>query len=113
MPNEEDKKTAVPEVQPKEEKDKYNALLAGVIFFMLLIIVLWVMNLRTMLAAVPKKHNDDLNIDKISQELQQAFNKTGAEINQLKNIDPADLQKYKARLATTSSVGAASTTIEK
>jgi hypothetical protein len=110
MPNEEDKKIVAPEALPKEEKDKHNALFAGVIFFMLLIIILWVMNLQMMLHSAPKKPNNDLNVDKFSQEFEQAFSQAGAKIGQLKNIDTSVLQDYQAELTATSS---ASTTIKK
>jgi hypothetical protein len=110
MPNEEEKKISAPQVSPKEEKDKHNALFAGVIFFMLLIIILWVMNLQTMLKSAPKKQNNDLNVDKFSQEFEQAFNQAGAKIVQLKNIDTSALQEYQTQLSATSS---ASTTFKK
>jgi hypothetical protein len=86
----------------KEAKDKYNALIAGVVFFMLLIGVLWVMNLHTIISGTAQKKSDDIDIDKISQELEKALNQTGEKISDLKNIDTSDLQKYAASVATSS-----------
>ncbi len=110
MPNQEEKKPAAPAVLPTEEKDKHNALLAGVIFFMLLIIILWVMNLGTMMKSPAPKASDQLNIDQVTSDFQNAFNRVGAEMSDLKNIDTTGLQKYAANLASSS---AASTTIER
>jgi hypothetical protein len=104
MPNEEEAdKTAKPFDPVREERDKHNALLVGVIFFMLLIIILWVMNLGMMFKPLPKKTGDQVDIDQLTQDFQQAVNKAGAKMDELKKIDAAELQKYPAQLIATTS----------
>ncbi|HTX86455.1 MAG TPA: hypothetical protein VMC41_00120 [Candidatus Nanoarchaeia archaeon] len=108
MPNKEEIKKADP---IKEERDKHNALLAGVIFFMLLIIILWVMNLGMVFRRAPVKTGDQLEIDRFSRDFQKAFAAAGAKMGDLKKIDAAELQKYAARFSATTS--AATSTIKK
>lgn len=107
MPQEELKKTE----KVKIEKAKLNALLAGVFFFMALIIILWVADLPAMLAVAPKKNNDQLSINQISQELQATFSQAKSRINAIKSLTPAMLQKYAAQVSTSSL--ATSTAIKK
>jgi hypothetical protein len=101
MPNEEEKNKSDKPAEPaREERDKHNALWAGVIFFMVLIIVLWVMNLNMVFKRPLIKANDQINIDKLSQDFQKAFNQAGAGMTELKKIDPAELSKYPLQLPT-------------
>jgi hypothetical protein len=108
---EEEKKSSQPAGLPKEEKDKHNALLAGVIFFMLLIVILWVMNLNIVFKSASMKQNDLASINQLSRDFQKAFNQVGTKITELKNIDSSELQKYAAQSSASSSV--ATTTIKK
>jgi cytoskeletal protein RodZ len=108
--SEEEKKSIQSGVTQKEERDKHNALLTGVIFFMILIIVLWVINLKTIFTFAPAKQNDQLNVDQLTQDFQQAFNEAGTKMDQLKKINDADLEKYAMQpqaFYSTSSTGTA------
>jgi hypothetical protein len=107
MPEEELKKTE----KIKVEKAKLNALLAGVIFFMALIIILWIADLPAILKTTPKQNNNQFNINQISQELQATFSQAKSRINAIKSLTPAELQKYAAQVATSSLP--TSTTIKK
>jgi hypothetical protein len=107
MPEEKTKKSADPQ---KEEKDKHNALLAGVIFFMALIIVLWMMHLKTVLKSPAAKPGDRLNINKLSQDFQKAFSDVGAKINELKKIDATELEKYPLQFPASSTALTADST---
>ena len=107
MPEDKIKKSADPQ---KEEKDKHDALLAGVIFFMALIIVLWAMNLKIVLKSPAAKPGDQLNINKLSQDFQKAFSDVGAKINELKKIDGAELEKYPLQFSASSTALTASST---
>lgn len=105
MSIDEEKKSTPPPESPKEEKDKNNALFAGVIFFMILIVVLWIMNLGMVFKGVPARQSSQVNINKLSQDFQNAFNEAGTKINELKKIDESELQKYQAQIpAATSSI---------
>jgi hypothetical protein len=73
---------------PKEEKDKHRALLAGVIFFMILIVFLWVINLGNVLKPFGAKEKKSFDVDKFSLEFQQSFNEVGAKMEELKEISP-------------------------
>jgi hypothetical protein len=102
MPNKEEEKLPADDRLKKEEKDKHNALWAGVIFFMVLIIILWVMNLGMVFKSHPAKKSDDLNIDKLSQDFQKTFTDVGTKIDELKKIDAAELNKYPLLLSPSS-----------
>jgi hypothetical protein len=105
------KKSSNPDEIKKVEKAKLNALLAGVIFFMALIIILWIADLPAMLAVAPKKNNDQFNINQISQQLQATFSQAKSRINAIKSLTPATLQKYATQVST--STAPTSTVIEK
>jgi hypothetical protein len=112
MPNMEEKnKSGKPGDPAREERDKNNALWAGIIFFMLLIIILWVMNLGMVFKRVPATSSDLLEVDKFSRDFQQAFDQVGAKMGELKNIDSATLQEYAAEFPATTTV--ATTTVKK
>jgi hypothetical protein len=93
MPEEEKKLAKLIELK-KEEKDKHRALLAGVIFFMVLIIILWVMNLAVIFKAPQKKSAEEINIDKLTEDFQKSFNDVGAKMGELKTISSEELKKY-------------------
>ena len=105
------KKSSNPDEIKKVEKAKLNALLAGVIFFMALIIILWIADLPAILKTAPKKNNNQFNIGQISQELQATFSQAKSRINAIKSLTPAMLQKYAAQIST--STPATSTAIKK
>jgi hypothetical protein len=79
----------------KAEKEKHNALLAGVIFFMALIIMLWLVNTASIFtnSFLFARHNADL--DKFTRELQTTFSEVKIKIDTLKQISPEDLEKAK------------------
>jgi hypothetical protein len=91
----------------KVERAKFNALLAGVFFFMLLIIILWATNLPNIFKTSSKKSASQFNISQLTNKFQTSFSQVKAKIGDLKALSQADLQKY----AATST--ASSTLIEK
>jgi hypothetical protein len=108
---EEEKKSIQPDEIKKETKAKSNALTAGVIFFMLLIFILWLMNLPAIFKINSKKAATPININQLSSDFQASFNEAKAKIGNLKAVSPEDLQKYASQISTTSL--ATSTNIEK
>jgi hypothetical protein len=78
----------------REEKDKHTALLAGVIFFMILIVVLWVVNLGIEFKFGQKKSAEKINVDQLTKDFQTSFDEVGTRMNQLKMITSDDLKKY-------------------
>jgi hypothetical protein len=101
MPKEE-KNQLQPEDPKKVEKAKLNALSAGVIFFMLLIVILWVMNLGMIFKSAPAKQSDNPNVDKLMQGFQNSFKEAETKIGTLKKINADELQKYAMRISTSS-----------
>jgi hypothetical protein len=79
----------------KEEKEKHNALLAGVIFFMVLIVMLWLANTANILTNSFKSARRNADLDKFTQELQTTFDEAKIKINNLKQISPEELEKAK------------------
>jgi ABC-type phosphate transport system permease subunit len=92
MLNEEEARITENELTRKE-RNRHNALLAGVVFFMILIIVLWIMNMAMFIKREPVKAADNVNIDKLTADFETSFNEVDAKIGDLKNIDAADLKK--------------------
>jgi hypothetical protein len=103
----EEKESSKQEDLKKVERAKFNALLAGVFFFMLLIIILWATNLPNIFKTSPKKSASQFNASQLTREFQTSFSQVKAKIGDLKALGRADLQKY----AATST--ASSTLIEK
>jgi len=89
MPNEEEVKKALKiDKLPKEEMDKHHALLVGVVFFMILIIILWMMNVRSVLKSPVKPEASTFDVDKFTQEFQRSFNEVGSKMSELREITP-------------------------
>jgi hypothetical protein len=76
------------------EYEKSRVLFAGVTFFMVLIIFLWVMSLGAILRPIHGPQNN-FQLKQFSQELKQSLDKVTVKINELKKIDAADLEKFK------------------
>ncbi|HTW96390.1 MAG TPA: hypothetical protein VMD74_01875 [Candidatus Methylomirabilis sp.] len=95
MPEEELKKNAP---QPVEERDKHRALLAGVLFFMILIVLLWLVNINNSFRSLPvfTGQKDDFEARKIYQDLNASLNQVEAKIEGLREIAPDDLQKFQS-----------------
>lgn len=73
---------------PREERDKHRALFAGVIFFMILIVFLWMINLGNVVRPFTIKEKKTFDIDKFSKEFQESYNEVGARMEGLKQISP-------------------------
>lgn len=88
LSEEEIKKALEPGKPPKEEREKHRALLAGVFFFMILIIFLWAINLGNVFRASAIKEKKPFDVDKFSKEFQQSFDEVGAKMEEFKQISP-------------------------
>jgi hypothetical protein len=95
------KETPEQAVLPKEERDKHRALLAGVVFFMILIVFLWIINLGNVLKPSAIKEKNSFDVDKFSEEFQQSFNEVGAKMEELKQISPELLNSLPTTTAAT------------
>jgi hypothetical protein len=111
MSDKEEKKSSEVPKPPREEKDKHNALLAGVIFFMSLIIILGVLNTKSVFKNTEKSEPVFFDVDKFSREFEKSFNEAGEKINELKKIEAVDLEKYRIQYSVSSST--ATSTIKK
>jgi hypothetical protein len=85
------KKTKV--LWEKEEKEKHTALWAGVLFFMLLIVFLWVLNTKSLFEYFNFNKKKKINLDQFSQEFNQTLNEVSAKVGEMK-VDsvPADFR---------------------
>jgi hypothetical protein len=88
MSKEEIKKSLISGVLIREEKDKHRALLAGVIFFMVLIALLWAFNIKDVFKSSIVDEEESFNVDKFSQDLQRSLDEFGAKTSELKQINP-------------------------
>jgi len=70
----------------KEEKDKRLALWAGIIFFMVLIMLLWFFTTRNFLANLKNdKKPAPAKIEDVTTEFKQSFSELNSHLQELKN----------------------------
>ena len=97
MPREEMKKDIAKKREAiKREHEKSRALFAGVIFFMILIVILWVFNLGNIFKQ-PVKINlsGNLEIKEFFQEFKKVFDEVTLKIGEFKKINAEELEKLK------------------
>jgi hypothetical protein len=101
MPIESEKKEITPEAAPlkAEERDKHRALLAGVFFFMSLIVALWLFNTGYLFKKTEVKKTEAFDINEFSREFSQAFHDVGEKMSDLKEINLADLEELRQESA--------------
>lgn len=76
------KKTKV--MWEKEEREKHAALWAGVLFFMLLVIFLWLLNTKNLFEYFNFNKKKTLNLDEFSVEFNQALNDVSSKVGDMK-----------------------------
>jgi hypothetical protein len=81
------KKTKV--LWEKEERDKHAALFAGVCFFMVLILFLWLLNTKSFFDSLKFNKKKQFNIDKFSQEFNQSFSEVMTRMGNMGEMNAA------------------------
>lgn len=90
------KKTKV--LWEKEEKAKYTALWAGIIFFMMLIIFLWLLNTKNLFEYLNFNKKKAFNIDQFSQEFNQSLSDAMSQLGEMKSdAVPPDFNPQKQK----------------